>query len=513
MCDPYKIEEKYCHNCFIVFDMIFFFILSIVHLVFYFYIKQTDFGNIFDAFESSPLFNFSVEKDCAGKSHITFHVWEGREKTSYYYYGGSLKTETKIVDVTNIDKINGYFFCYDHISYKDLLYNGQIKKECTGIYSKNCGIIDTLNQYLCIKENEKCPIYDVGIVTETPNNGESGINYSNEENEPNTNNKKIIGKVILNDGQPCYRLNEKLWQKFVSEEAGDEHLKCELEIFGKLTEERFKPQGQISYDRLYQDNLGSNYEDLFSKLKNKLSNNKVTLYVREFLGIDKECDEENKISKDDYETLSYNQNLEKIFSLVESLIFLVFVSILFISIIIKFFKTKKLGSLKSVLYIFLLIGLILILIFIICHAVFLGRIMHNDLSYKCSDDITNEISKKENENTKKSILYTTINLGLNIFTFLINILTMVIIYLIEKFGCFLFSNNNDNNRPSIMEKNFNPGEKEFKSDNINETNDREVVVNNRMPVQDNQYINRQNHNANLGVPPQIFGGESSNSKT
>ena len=168
---------------------------------------------------------------------------------------------------------------------------------------------------------------------------------------------------------------------------------------------------------------------------------------------------------------------------------------------------------KSVLYTFLLIGLILILIFIICHAVFLGRIIHNDLSYKCSDDITNEISKKENENTKKSILYTTINLGLNIFTFLINILTMVIIYLIEKFGCFLFSNNNDNNRPSIMEKNFNPGEKEFKSDNINETNDREVVVNNRMPVQDNQYINRQNHNANLGVPAQIFGGETSNSKT
>ena len=35
--------------------------------------------------------------------------------------------------------------------------------------------------------------------------------------------------------------------------------------------------------------------------------------------------------------------------------------------------------------------------------------MHNDLSYKCSDDITNEVLKKENENTKKSILYTTIN--------------------------------------------------------------------------------------------------------
>ena len=354
---------------------------------------------------------------------------------------------------------------------------------------------------------ENCPIYDVGIDTD------GSIYSSNDENEPNTNNKKIIGKVLLNDGQPCYRINEKLWQKFVPEEVGDEHLKCELEIFGKLTDERFKPQGQITYDQLYKDNLGSNYDDLFKNVQSKLSNNKVTLYVREFLGIDKECDEENKISKDDYEILSKNQKLEKIFSLVESLIFLIPVIILFIGIIIKFFKTKKLGSMKSVLYVFLLIGLILNLIFIICHSVFLGRIMHNDLSYKCSDDITNEVLKKENENTKKSILYTTINLGLNIFTFLINILTMVIIYLIEKFSCFLFSDNKDNNRPSMMDKNFNPGEKDFKADNINETHDREVVVNNRMPVQDNQYTNRQNHIVNLGVPPQIFGGETSNSKS
>ena len=512
MCDFDKIEDKYCHNCFIIFDMILFLILSIVHLVFYFYIKQTDFGNIFDAFESSPLFNFSVEKDCAGKSHITFHVWEGREKTYYYYYNGALRTETKIVDVTNIDKINGYYFCYNHISYKDLLYNGQIKKECTGIYSKNCGIIDTLNQNLCIKENEDCPVNDVGIGTEISNKG--GIYYSYNENEPNTNDKNIIGKVLLNDGQPCYRLNEKLWQKFVSEEAGDEHLKCELEILGKLTDERFKPQGDITYDQLYRDNLGSNYDDLFSNVKYKLSNNKVSLYVREFLGIDKECDEENKISKEDYEILSKNQILEKIFSLVESLIFLIFVVILFIIIIIKLIKSKKLGSLKSFLYIFLLIGIIIIFIFIISHSVFLGSIMHNDLSYKCSDEITNELLRKENENTKKSILYTTINLGLNIFTFLVNILTMVIVYLFEKYCSLLFSDNKDNKSSSMIDKNFKPKEKEFKSNNINETHDREVVVNNRMPVQDNQYIDRQNQNhiSNLGVPPPIFGGETSNSK-
>ena len=62
MCDFDKIEDKYCHNCFIVFDMIFFFILSIVHLVFYFFIKQTDFGNIFDVFESSHFLILVLKK-------------------------------------------------------------------------------------------------------------------------------------------------------------------------------------------------------------------------------------------------------------------------------------------------------------------------------------------------------------------------------------------------------------------------------------------------------------------
>ena len=497
MCDFYNIGNKYCNNFVLIFNMILFLILSIVQFVFYFYMKQTDFGNIFDTFESSPLFDFSVETNCGSKSHITFHVWEGRKETSYYYYDGTIRSETKIVDVTNIDKINGQFFCYKHISYKDLLYNNQIKRECTGIYSKNCGIIDTLNQNLCIKEDEDCPLYDVGIGTDESNPG--FIYYSHDENDPN--NKKIIGKVILNDGQPCYRLNEKLWKKFVSDEAGDEHLKCELEIFGKFTDDRFKPKGVISYNQLYYDNLGDNYNELFKDIKSKLTNNKVSLYSREFLGIDKECDEKNEISKDDYEILSKNQKLEKIFSIIESIMFLIFVITLSIIIIIIFRIYKGIDSLRITLFSFLIIGLVIIFIFIICHSVFFGRIIHNDLSYNCSDEKTNEILKKENENAKKFILLTAINLGLNIFTFLINILIMLIIYLLEK---YCFSNVSDNGNkigPPIIEKDFKPGEKDFNLNNTNEVPVREVVVNNGTPIQENQSYNNQKHNENLDIPP------------
>ena len=41
-------------------------------------------------------------------------------------------------------------------------------------------------------------------------------------------------------------------------------------------------------------------------LKNKLNDLKVSLYSREFLGIDKECDEKNQISKDKYDKLKKN---------------------------------------------------------------------------------------------------------------------------------------------------------------------------------------------------------------
>ena len=57
-------------------------------------------------------------------------------------------------------------FCYKHISYKDLLNNGQIIKKgekCPLEYSQNCGRLDTLEQELCIKNTEKCPLYDLGL--------------------------------------------------------------------------------------------------------------------------------------------------------------------------------------------------------------------------------------------------------------------------------------------------------------------------------------------------------------
>ena len=55
-------------------------------------------------------------------------------------------------------------------------------------------------------------------------------------------------------------------------------------------------------------------------MDDQLNNYKVTLYKREFLGIDKACDEKANISKDNYEKLRYNEKGEKLCLLIEAIL-------------------------------------------------------------------------------------------------------------------------------------------------------------------------------------------------
>ena len=361
-----------------------FLILAVIHLVYYFFIKETDFNNLFNTYESSPLFEFNIDSNCGNKSHVTFHIWGGRQEV---YYRGRKKI-TKIVDKAEISRINGNYFCYKHISYKESLHNGQIIKKgetCPGNYNKNCGTIDTLEQQLCIKNGDNCPLYDVGIGDQTDTNNYtqhiSSNTYYNNDNYQGP--KTIIGKLILNDGQPCYQINEKLWRKFKSNEVDKEHLDCDLEIFGKLNDDRYEKRGDITYKKIYEDNLPLTSQEL---LLDNIKDEKTFLYKRVFLGIDKSCDEKADINEDKYDKLRKSQNMEKVLLLVES--------ILIISFLISFFITTIILSIKYKLkiidiFIFLIFMVILLFICIICQSVFIARMANFDFYYNCSDEITN----------------------------------------------------------------------------------------------------------------------------
>ena len=413
--------------------------INIIHAALGFSIKVTKF-NSYELFDSSPLFDFELSNYCDEKSSLTFHRWGGRTKEKWTLDDNLIPTKkTEIYDQTDIKKINGNNFCYKQKSYKDLLYNGQIIKkgaECPSEYKTNCGRIDTLEQELCIKETEKCPLYDIRLVDPSdPDNyyAKDNIYYSKESF--NKVNKKIIGRLTLNDGQPCYNMTEKLWKRFHSQEGFLSHLKCEYEVFGKMSDERYEDKGAITYKKLYLDNL--NGECVNMVLNSPLSNEEVHLYQREFLGIDKSCDEKYHLNEDTFSGLKIGERIEFFLSGIGGIIAAcIALSYFFLEIVRFCYKEDD----DDILYpkghcIYFSIFMSYLICCSICHIIAFFLVTKYDITgYDCSDPITNEIIRKENVNSAQNIIYIKVHFYLDLVLLGISCFFLIIGFLFEKLG-------------------------------------------------------------------------------
>ena len=90
-------------------------------------------------------------------------------------------------------------------------------------------------------------------------------------------------------------------------------------------------------------------------------------------------------------------------------------------------------------------------------------IQYRDISYECSDSITNEVLKNNTSNNKKQILFTALNLGFDVALILGNILVFVIDKIIDNWYYLkisfprvklpsLFDKNANNNNNNINKK-------------------------------------------------------------
>ena len=427
-------------------------IIGVSHIVFGFLRKEPDF-NTYDLFISSPFFDFSINDDCNNLSINVYHTWGGWKQKERDEEGAEIWV---VYDVTNITKINGKYLCYKYISYKDLLNNGQIiknGKECPNEYNKNCGRIDTLNQELCIKKNEKCPLYDVGI-GESPNNisyiydKNSNIYYNNDNFSEL--NKSIISKLILNEGQPCYHSTEKLWRQFSPIKNDETHLSCtNIQIFGKYNEDRYIEKGEITYKKLYEDNLNERAKN--NTLNYVTENETVHLYKREFYGIDKKCDEQFNLI-DNFNSFQNFQLIDKIIQLCEG--FLItsgcFV-IIILEIIFQCEDDDIRYTTKDIYFWAFIINIIVVSGCFIFHVIAYVNILKHDYSnYNCSDSVTNEIIKKGNENNKKVLTYNMICTFPDGIIIAGNLIVFVIGLILIKINEYkenqkFLNNNNDNN--------------------------------------------------------------------
>ena len=151
--------------------------------------------------------------------------------------------------------------------------------------------------------------------------------------------------------------------------------------------------------------------------------------------------------------------MEKNLLIVEALVILFFAVWLLISLLYSIHVHPK--DCLHCSFCFILITIFLLnLSCIICQSVFLRRIIDHDLSYDCSDKITNEIHKIENLNNKNDIKYTAVNLGLDCFFVLFNLFAFLIIIIIDKlkWDCDTVSLSDDNdfgvnkNNEEVMNK-------------------------------------------------------------
>ena len=82
---------------------------------------------------------------------------------------------------------------------------------------KKCGIIDSLDNILCMKKYDDCPINDIII-----NNTEKIENYTSIALNDTlffhyTNkmvNKKIVSDLFVFKGKPCYNSQEHNWEAY-----------------------------------------------------------------------------------------------------------------------------------------------------------------------------------------------------------------------------------------------------------------------------------------------------------
>ena len=274
-----------------------------------------------ETLDSSPLIDFDLNENETinrnEKLRLRFFLWPGR---SYSYvddtegeddYSLSNTIHVQLNDPQYIYKIYGQFLDYrKYKTYEELLNSGNIIKKnekCKEGFT-NCGIIDTLDQQLCLPENVNCPINDIEIldINETElikDYEDKGYNSTLGSNNKiflysnNQTDKPIIGRILLSAEQPCANPTEISWESLEHYEDFYTTV-CKNKYKGNLHDETYTQFGNITYATLYFENL-KNYNE-FAVIG--YYTHYLNIYKNKFIGMDRKCLKNSNI-KDIPETL------------------------------------------------------------------------------------------------------------------------------------------------------------------------------------------------------------------
>ena len=300
-----------------------------------------------------------------------------------------------------LKKWKGNYICGSSI--KSQHYFGLLKSsdEVCAVRYKNCGILDTLGNYLCVPQTEPCPVNFVNIRKNLDEN-----NFSVEiQNSINKNGQIIIGVSIFENEQACIDHNNQhlsinenpILNKFIQTAAFSTN--CSTKV---INNEGVKTGVDLSvYFKIDNSLLSDYYRTNQLEIYKILDRESIGLYTKKYRGWKKQC--ETKVfhnfynSNPLYEIASIMSYIDEFKAILNALTLTILVLIIF-SIF-----NKINGFLKEQYYIIILAYLIIFTsLLVLFYLAF--SISNNFKSYdicssffefistnSCSDAITNSI--------------------------------------------------------------------------------------------------------------------------
>ena len=345
---------------------------------------------------------------------------------NFYYWKG------KAFQYDNSPNISSY---YDYFNLLNLSVSSN--EECPSDL-KQCGLLDTMNNKMCIDKDKECPINMIIMKNTSEPPTEYNYTFKNVSFDDGsylfyTNeaiDQHIIGNITVNDGDLCINPNDFFTnnEKYILEKY-DEKCRTINEI---QYDRNFIKIDTIDKYSLYSENkILSSINELPDYPIEKLKTQFTSLYYRPFIGFNKTCI--NKVKQQTYQ--SSDEIRRKIMNLTTSLLIVSIIDCSFVlslqvfgSSFVFFFDKQKMVIIGIVLLCFIT-GILNNIVTIFSMQYYL--IKAKTYWFDCSDDFyANSLSNSFKENKTALLIISFVNMSYFIIP-LIYLPIKGIIYLVD----------------------------------------------------------------------------------
>ena len=257
---------------------------------------------------NSPIIDIKTGPFCpTSYTAVKFDPYQGSVEGCLdggYIYTGSCTSnnmtdgnEIYPISAIPISKWYNNILCIKRLSYSSTYFDLQIvgQNQICDYNQKNCGIIDSIGNILCISSTSDCPINDILMLSESDsipsgyqtvslvrNGAKKILAFSNK----NITNGKIVVEFKISDNIPCINpyFYNKLYNPYILDNISGRD-KCIGSYGGQFIDKNYKYIDFTTIHDLYQDNL------ILDSLKNlpdypvKTLNLFSKLYYRNYIGL------------------------------------------------------------------------------------------------------------------------------------------------------------------------------------------------------------------------------------